>query len=374
MIHRDIKPGNILVTAEGRAKLADFGLARPTNYESSVLTRTTSQMGTADYMAPEQQDGHADQRADIYALGVMLYEMLTGQRPCGVFQPPSRRVQVDIRLDEVVLKALQHEPARRYQQVSEMKTDVDRIRSTLPQKNAGGTSIRRRLIAGAAALIALIAIVSGVIWKQGQRSEDKVVIAKKPETQWKTLVSATFDDSSPFSVTNAQTWTSALSGGRYTLRRTDSGGLWLGAEKSEAGSETRIKTEARIANDGIFAERAAAAHWGLLFRKSDRGYYVLFIRGDGNWRLAIRVNNRDEDISAWTFSPALKKAGEFNRVQVEAIGSRIAIQANGVPLGEFTDDIFTSGTQQLYFASPGDALFEFESYELSERVDPPAGM
>ena len=122
VIHCDIKPGNILVTADGRAKLADFGLARPIAEATSVLTGTHTLMGTAEYMAPEQHDGHADQRVDIYALGVMLYEMLTGQRPSGVFDPPSHRVQVDIRrLDGVVLKALQNEPERRYQQVSEMK-------------------------------------------------------------------------------------------------------------------------------------------------------------------------------------------------------------------------------------------------------------
>ena len=133
VIHRDIKPGNILVATDGRVKLADFGLARPIKEESSVLTGPNVRMGTLDYMAPEQHDGHGDhcdQRADIYALGVMLYEMLTGQRPRGAFSPPSHRVHVDIRLDEVVLKAMQQEPERRYQQVSEMKTDVDRIRTT----------------------------------------------------------------------------------------------------------------------------------------------------------------------------------------------------------------------------------------------------
>ncbi len=134
VIHRDIKPGNILVTTDSRAKLADFGLARPIKDESAMLTGTNVVMGTAAYMAPEQQEGHADQRADIYALGVMLYEMLCGQRPSGAFDPPSHRVQVDVRLDQVVIKAMQQQPERRYQQVSEMKTDVDRIRTSPMQK------------------------------------------------------------------------------------------------------------------------------------------------------------------------------------------------------------------------------------------------
>jgi len=131
VIHRDIKPENILVTKDGYVKLADFGLARPLNQENtSVLTGTNVIMGTADYMAPEQREGQSDERADIFALGVMLYEMLTGQTPRGAFEPASRKVQLDIRIDEVVLKALQAEPERRYQHVSEMKTDVDHIRST----------------------------------------------------------------------------------------------------------------------------------------------------------------------------------------------------------------------------------------------------
>lgn len=136
VIHRDIKPANILLTKDGRAKLADFGLARPLTEDSGGLTVTNMIMGTPDYMAPETRTSatHADHRADIFALGVMLYEMLTGQRPHGAFQPASQRVQVDVRIDEVVLKALQQEPDRRYQQASEMKSDVERIRTTPPEK------------------------------------------------------------------------------------------------------------------------------------------------------------------------------------------------------------------------------------------------
>ena len=133
IVHRDIKPENVLITRDGYVKLADFGLSRPPREDgTSMLTQTNIVMGTPDYMAPEQHDGaaNADHRSDIFALGVMFYEMLTGKTPRGVFDPPSRKVQVDVRIDEVVLKALQSEPDRRYQQAREMKIDVDRIRTT----------------------------------------------------------------------------------------------------------------------------------------------------------------------------------------------------------------------------------------------------
>jgi len=130
-VHRDIKPANILVNTKGVIKVTDFGLAKLLNQDvpDYGMTMTGQVMGTPDYMAPEQaHGGKVDQRADIYALGVLLYEMLTGSLPKGIFAPPSQRVQVDVRLDEIVIRALQQEPEKRYQQACEIKTSIDQIR------------------------------------------------------------------------------------------------------------------------------------------------------------------------------------------------------------------------------------------------------
>jgi tRNA A-37 threonylcarbamoyl transferase component Bud32 len=133
VVHRDIKPENILLDPEGRVKIADFGLAKLLGQERPdvTLTNTHQVMGTLRYMAPEQLDGSrsVDHRADIYALGVVFYELLTGEVPAGRFDPPSQKVEIDVRLDDVVFRALAREPDRRYQHASEVKTDVEAIAS-----------------------------------------------------------------------------------------------------------------------------------------------------------------------------------------------------------------------------------------------------
>jgi len=129
IVHRDIKPENVLLDLDGRVKLVDFGLAKLTAADPHHLTRSDQAMGTPRYMAPEQLERplEVDHRADIFSLGVVFYEMLTGQVPAGVVEPPSRKVGSDVRLDEVVLRALQREPAQRYQSAAELESGVKRI-------------------------------------------------------------------------------------------------------------------------------------------------------------------------------------------------------------------------------------------------------
>jgi hypothetical protein len=134
VVHRDIKPENVLVDRKGRVKIADFGLAKILGLEAegARLTVEGQVMGTPHYMAPEQVERPlaVDHRADIYSLGVVLYEMLTGDLPLGKFAPPSRKVAVDVRLDEVVLRALENDPERRYQHASEVKSEIQTISGT----------------------------------------------------------------------------------------------------------------------------------------------------------------------------------------------------------------------------------------------------
>ncbi|MDR1280428.1 MAG: DUF4019 domain-containing protein [Opitutaceae bacterium] len=150
VVHRDIKPENILLDRQGHVKVADFGLARiavprgagippaspqpestSPSPDAGLPTRPGKIMGTPAYMAPEQTaaSGEVDHRADIYALGVVLYQMLTGELPPSArpLAPPSKKVHIDVRLDEIVLRALEQNPARRYEQASELKTQVETV-------------------------------------------------------------------------------------------------------------------------------------------------------------------------------------------------------------------------------------------------------
>ena len=146
IMHRDIKPENILIDKKGRVKIADFGLAKLLRQEhlDDNLTATDQVMGTVRYMAPEQMEGarNIDHRADIYSLGVVFYELLTGELPLGRFAPPSKKVQIDVRLDEIVLRALEKEPNQRYQHAGDVKTEVESVGGRRTNRLRGRTTSR----------------------------------------------------------------------------------------------------------------------------------------------------------------------------------------------------------------------------------------
>jgi polar amino acid transport system substrate-binding protein len=156
VVHRDIKPENLLVTRQGELKIADFGLAKLLDITGEQLTASERVMGTRHYMAPEQMRvPHAvDPRSDIFSLGVVCYEMLTGQLPLGQFDPPSRKADVDPRLDAVVFKALAQEPVRRFQNAREMRQAMESV------NNRRGSFLSRRWLWAAVALFAVGILVT----------------------------------------------------------------------------------------------------------------------------------------------------------------------------------------------------------------------
>ncbi len=156
VVHRDIKPGNILLDAAGRVKVTDFGIAQMAGDEPrTALTVTGALLGTPEYVAPEQMLPAAavDHRADIFSVGVMLYELLTGQLPRGVFRPLAQLVPAARTLDRVVTRALQSEPGRRYAGMREMSADLAVYHPRQRQRFAWIAALLIAAVIGAGAVV-----------------------------------------------------------------------------------------------------------------------------------------------------------------------------------------------------------------------------
>ncbi len=188
VVHRDLKPENVLVTGDGTLKIMDFGIALDESARRLTWSGLSSTIGTPDYMAPEQVSGRrGDVRTDIYAMGTILYEMLTGELPyagsSNVYammkakttedpQPPTRfRADLDPHLEEIILHAIERAPRDRYQTAAEMLKDLQDPSQVQIHNRAQAlhpTSLRKRQIRRAvgvgAFFVSLIAAFAFLIW------------------------------------------------------------------------------------------------------------------------------------------------------------------------------------------------------------------
>jgi len=207
VVHRDLKPQNIMVDEDGNARIMDFGVAR--SLRGKGITGAGVMIGTPDYMSPEQVEGkEADQRADIYSLGIILYEMLTGRVPfegdtpftIGVKHkselprdPRELNTQIPPDLGRLVLKCLEKDKAKRYQTADELHADLEKVEQGLPTTERVAPARKpftsreitvkfslRKLVFPGLAIVALLIAAGIVIWRVLPKKEAVITTAAPP--------------------------------------------------------------------------------------------------------------------------------------------------------------------------------------------------
>ena len=347
VVHRDIKPANVMVNTEGTVKVADFGLARLStpDTDSGGLTMTGTVMGTPAYMAPEQTRGmNVDHRADIYSLGVMLYEMLCGEIPRGVFDPPSHKVQVDVRLDEVVLKAMHSAPERRYQNTVEMKTDVDRIRTTPPKmRPAPKTKSKSRLAAIVAAAVAILGLVA---WAAFGKKGPQLTEAGRAEKARELALS------------------------KATPPAADSARLWVDVTGKATTLNAMTALGTKDFRNGAIRARFKGAQGIQLFLREQQhiGYRLILNNSGANVHLFDSTQNKAENLAHFAVPPL----GDTNEHEVNFSGrdNELTVWLDGAKLGVADGSALREGNVQ-YYLPRGTTLLRLEYSNLDTSAAEP---
>ncbi|MCB1226605.1 MAG: serine/threonine protein kinase [Verrucomicrobiales bacterium] len=389
VIHRDIKPANILVGKRGVVKIADFGLAKLVGEtEASLmtdLTQTGTAMGTPHYMAPEQWEypESVDHRADIYALGVVFYEMLTGERPVGVFEPPSKKTKppVDSTLDRIVMRAMDKDPKRRYQKAGQIGDEVTRIGRASRSKFASTTWVTEgmRLLLFAFGATTALGIGGWFFWEYEFRNspekegERKTVTPPTASSSWEVVK---VDNSEPLygaiDYTVAK-WTKVLSTqsevdagvgsqnkGKFTLRLDG----WLDFSVAEEAPAIFLKS-ANFANSGVrlqlrIADRMSTTEVASVTLRQaadplqrSEGYRMQLDGIAKNLNVSLAhydIPRRKTSVMRQTSLGNQLAAGKEFNLEFYAIGSRLFGRVNGEFLLSAEDGRLTRGCLSLHTA------------------------
>jgi serine/threonine protein kinase len=348
IVHRDIKPSNIMIDKRGRVKVADFGLAKAVNLESTLMTRSNVAMGTPDFVAPEAMiPGIAvDGRADLYAVGVMLYQMLTGTIPRGRFDMPSGLVpKLDKGFDTIIDRAMQTDREKRYSTATEMKREVESV--VMLKEGSVGTPARTAATGGTAAkkdkahksgrapvIAAAATILLGTtVW----------LLMDEP-TEAEGIASAS---SSP-SPTNLP-WLDVLGGkAKPLLVKAEVGpeGLQL-----QASGMLKLPPPAGPERNGVVRMKAkyekGAPGPQLLGRDAASGTketYTLQVEAPGTVRLSHWQDATSQGRVLQRFTPpAPLQPGQDYELELIIIGSTLAAKLNGTALGSVEDSAISKG-------------------------------
>jgi predicted Ser/Thr protein kinase len=372
IVHRDIKPSNILLTHDRRIKMADFGLVKRCDAENTFVTLSGVGMGTPAYAAPEQFDASSatDHRADIYALGVMMYQMLTGHLPRGAWRPPSQHANVFLKWDDIVSHAIQADPRDRYQSASEIKKDISTISpggdASLKKAATRPYQWRRLSIAGA-----IVVGTAGTIYVW---------------TKYGIVSNAASKASAPLSVQQATSagYNVIKIGARPADLEKRGGAQAAYDVVSENGVLTMGKTDGKgqiydyrpLARDAILRAEVrfdpTTSSPQLCLRNQSGGRNGTFYRlwsdiQDRSLKLAfVEGWNGYTVLQQWKL-PAAKTADEWTALELRTIGDQITAVVDGHVLGTFTHDgIPKAGGYQIF--TLGRADFRHPEYII---LDPP---
>lgn len=323
VVHRDIKPSNVMLEADGQVKVADFGLARTQSAAEMLQTRSSVILGSPDFIAPEalKRSAAVDHRADIFGVGVMLYQMLTGELPRGMFKLPSRLVPgLDERLDAIICKAMEPDPADRQQSARELLGELEALNAPPPSKPAA-----RKHMLWIAVVATVLVIAAVAVMMRSSNTDAKPESATEIEAPWQPVFNKPED----------------FAGKRATFK---DGWAVLTDRPLTIGRDVRdgaVRATTRYRKSGVGS---------LAVRANQNGHVPIlaFVSGEGR---IVALNfwpdyqSKESQRREFELPKPLAEGEEFT-MELSARGSEFRVSVNGVEVGKVLRDLpgITSGT------------------------------
>ncbi len=399
VIHRDVKPANIMQTTTGRTVLTDFGIA--TVLHETRLTADGITSGTPSYMSPEQALGErGDERSDIYSLGTVLYQLVTGRLPfeadtlyglimMHVNDTPTPASQVNglvpAVVDNIIHKAMAKKPADRYQTAAEFAADLEAalagktIEIKLPASAQTKAAVARWWWAGGAAVVIILAGLAAWFWSNNRppqlppvapQMQPPVAVANPPDIadnqpDFVPSMAANVKPNAPYADNfdnNAAGWPES---GPPAARQLLNGEYQISVETPDRATATIPRNLAaydkfRYKLDATLVDGQPESGYGMVFNyRNGENYYVFAVNGLRQWSIWRLENGRWHELrdlpnnQTWTSSSVVLPAGQPNRLMIEVKGNTFNMFVNDAQLLQLTDSTGprSGGLVGMYVAS-----------------------